>query len=1159
MSSDNYKTRSQCIRHLGLDLIGVAETHLTGTHAAFMDGYIWIGQNRTRLHHRARSGSGGVGLFISDRMTADFHCDILDNSMEGILWVKLSTKPHVKISQTFSVAVCYLPPANSTRQVDAADFYENLLANVYRFQKLGAFLIMGDLNSRCANSQDYIEGVDTIAERNVVDFSSNAYGELLIQFLISANCCILNGRNYCNNDFTCVSTKGLSVVDYFIVPHENLHWFSDFTVTRSKDLFTQAGCVSIMDTSRIIPDHSCLTCSMALPVGSSLPQSIDLSNDNMVSFTAFDLSTIPDHFLSSDTCQAALRGCIEQLEASAANQLTVDSVYAQFCDIVKHEMQTQLPHRNIVIKAGRSNKKRRTKKVWWTDEHTLLWNSLCEGEKVWASCPPGPARAKARAIMKDRQRKFDRSVQAAKRHYWRMQQENIQELECNDPKAFWRQVNQLGVVNERQPNIPWEVLGPDGSPCNDKQTVLESWRSEFSSLFQLDQHSAPSPLRVTEHTHTNLDVPLNQPISEPEIVKALHAAKTRKAYGYDGLPADVLKNGNTLNLLHTLFNQCFLYGVIPEMWKYGIINPIYKGGGNDKRVPLNYRGITLTSATYKLFCSVIHNRVTEWAELNNIIADEQNGFRKKRSCIDHISTLTTIIDTRKKLKKSTFCSFIDFSKAFDHINRSMLWEKLAALGLQGNILNCLISMYENVKCCVRVNGSLTDWFPVDIGVKQGCILSPILFSTYINDLTLAIKALGKGISTDNDNISILLYADDIVLMSDTEQGLQEMLNLVHSWCQQWKLNINVDKTKVVHFRNPAVPITSFTFSCGPHPLEVTKEYKYLGLVLTECLDFNITVKYLALHANRALGAIIAKCKVLGGFPFKCFTKLFNSLVLPILLYAAAVWGYKSYSCINAVFNRACRFYLGVGKYTPNAAIQGDMGWKTPWQNQWSCIFKNWKRLCNMPDDRLCKRVFLWADQTRNVKNYAHTVRTFFASLHLPHLANTDIVLSRRDIQCLDQAVAMADEEKWLQLINKPEGNKLRTYCLFKNTFETEPYVQSIMSRQYRSALAKFRCGVAPLALETGRYTNTPAERRFCTLCNSNSIESEAHVLLHCDLYKDIRSELFLSLSHLVQSFNALDDQNKLILILSGKYGTIECAKACHLILKRRLAFLSTGP
>lgn len=200
--------------------------------------------------------------------------------------------------------------------------------------------------------------------------------------------------------------------------------------------------------------------------------------------------------------------------------------------------------------------------------------------------------------------------------------------------------------------------------------------------------------------------------------------------------------------------------MVPEFWKYGIINPIPKAGGTDNRIPLKYRGVTLTSSVYKLFCSVLYNRIAEWAEANDIIADEQNGFRKKRSCLDHIATLTTIIDARKKLKKATFCSFTDFSKAFDHIDRNMLWNKLSALGLHGNILNCLSALYENVKCCVRVNGCLTDWFPVDIGVKH-------------------------------------------------------------------------DKTKVVHFRNPSMPLSEFSFSCGSFSLETAKEYKYLGLMLKQ--------------------------------------------------------------------------------------------------------------------------------------------------------------------------------------------------------------------------------------------------------------------------------------------------------------------------------------
>ena len=131
---------------------------------------------------------------------------------------------------------------------------------------------------------------------------------------------------------------------------------------------------------------------------------------------------------------------------------------------------------------------------------------------------------------------------------------------------------------------------------------------------------------------------------------------------------------------------------------------------------------------------------------------------------------------------------------------------------------------------------------------------------------------------------------------------------------------------------------------------------YLGIVMNEFLDFNVTAKIVAQSASRALGALIHKVKINGGMPAITYEKLYNCSVQPIIDYGSAIWGFKDYSkcCINAVFNRACRFYLGVGKYTPNAAVQGDMGWCLPNINQWSCICRLWCRLVNMSTNRLCK-------------------------------------------------------------------------------------------------------------------------------------------------------------------------------------------------------------
>ncbi len=112
-------------------------------------------------------------------------------------------------------------------------------------------------------------------------------------------------------------------------------------------------------------------------------------------------------------------------------------------------------------------------------------------------------------------------------------------------------------------------------------------------------------------------------------------------------------------------------------------------------------------------------------------------------------------------------------------------------------------------------------------------------------------------------------------------------------------------------------------------------------MFNEHLDKNMIAKSVAKSANRALGLLIAKCKVFGGMPHDVFTKLYDSLVAPVIEYATAIWGHKEFSCISTVQNTASRFYLGVTKFTPN------MGWKTSWHRQQICVVRLWVRLINM--------------------------------------------------------------------------------------------------------------------------------------------------------------------------------------------------------------------
>ena len=172
------------------------------------------------------------------------------------------------------------------------------------------------------------------------------------------------------------------------------------------------------------------------------------------------------------------------------------------------------------------------------------------------------------------------------------------------------------------------------------------------------------------------------------------------------------------------------------------------------------------------------------------------------------------------------------------------------------------------------------------------------------------------------------------------------------------MKVNSNKSKVVHFRGTHIPVSDFIFRCGQEVLQTVCDYDYLGLLINEFLDFTYTSQAVAKSANRALGLIICKAKAYGGMPYSCFTKLYNALVLPIITYGSAIWGDKSYSHIDAVHNKACRFFFGVGKYTPNAAIQGEMGWPLPIYYHWVTIVMQWQRLHRMSDNRINKNVYV---------------------------------------------------------------------------------------------------------------------------------------------------------------------------------------------------------
>ncbi len=166
---------------------------------------------------------------------------------------------------------------------------------------------------------------------------------------------------------------------------------------------------------------------------------------------------------------------------------------------------------------------------------------------------------------------------------------------------------------------------------------------------------------------------------------------------------------------------------------------------------------------------------------------------KKRSCKDHVFVLSSMIRQRKAKRLPTYIAFIDMEKVFDCVDRNLLLCKLLSLGVDGKMYNCLKSIYSNCKAGVNVNGYITDLFSNVFRVRQGDALSPTLFGLYIKDLVQELKEGSEGIQTEFFIIQCLLYADDIALTSSSEQDLQNMLNILHNWCNKWRMKLNINK------------------------------------------------------------------------------------------------------------------------------------------------------------------------------------------------------------------------------------------------------------------------------------------------------------------------------------------------------------------------------
>ena len=247
--------------------------------------------------------------------------------------------------------------------------------------------------------------------------------------------------------------------------------------------------------------------------------------------------------------------------------------------------------------------------------------------------------------------------------------DEIEEINTSDPSIFQDYIRKLGPRQSK--DIQTKVYGDDNTLCDDPDIVLHIWKSEFEALYNIpdsqndkfdetflvDKIAGKYALVADNDTASEQTEPFNSYFSMDELLKVCNKCKNGKSVGPDLLPNEILKMSSLHLILLEFMNMCFQLSMVPGSW--AIIAPIPKSSTKDPYVPLNYRGISLLSCFYKMYSSLINNRVSGYCESNGFNVDEQNGFWPDRSCIDHVYSLTAVLRNRISDKLSTYCAFID--------------------------------------------------------------------------------------------------------------------------------------------------------------------------------------------------------------------------------------------------------------------------------------------------------------------------------------------------------------------------------------------------------------------------------------------------------------------------------------------------------------------
>ena len=768
----------------------------------------------------------GVGMIISKKYTKSV-MGFLPISRR-VMVVKIEGKP-------FNLAIiqAYAPTAEHSEE-DIEEFYEDLEKACKHVASTDIMVVMGDMNAKIGKGRvDRYVGEFGLGERN-------DRGDRLLEFCVEKDLFVANThfQQPARRLYTWKSPGDVhrNQIDYIMVRKR----FSNSV----KDCRTYQG-------ADINSDHSLLVSKMKFRLKKIEKRKIKeqynldmLKQDNIQKQYAVEVRNRFNALL-----------CEESVQSDNGDESRIEKKWKCFKESV-HEATKECTEKI----------ERKKNKEWMTDDILKLMEERRELKNANSSTEE--------YNMKDKEIK--KACSLAKEAWFNEKCDEILKLDkSHNSKELHAKVKEVLGTNKKNTGVQACIKDKEGNILFEKEKIEERWTEYIKDLYGDEDRPA----------EVNIDGDEGPSFMTEEVKYAMKRMKNRKAPGIDDIKIEQLKalDDEGIRILTDICNEVYTTGYLPQDLKHSIFVKLPKKTNATECT--DYRTLCLMSNVTKIILRIIAERNRRIFERE--AGKTQSGFMKGKGTREGIFSLRIITEKMLEKHKKVYMCYIDYKKAFDRVYHALLMEVLSHNEIDEKDLKLIRNLYWQQTASIQTDEGQSSSFPIKRGVRQGCVLSPPLFNVYTNEIFKESDEL-PGIKLLGEYINNLRYADDTVLLAESEEELQKLVDAVKEGSLKFGLEMNTKKTKTMIIRRDVNDGSKVEIKVDGVILEQVESYQYLGQLITEdgrC-EKDIRRRISIAKTNFLKMKNVLTTKKLS---MKTRKKILYCYIISTLMYAAETW------------------------------------------------------------------------------------------------------------------------------------------------------------------------------------------------------------------------------------------------------------------------------